>query len=184
MEAVRAQIRAAYKQKKQIKISIGEKDEDGKEAAIKLAEAHIAQVELKLDHAVIRAPASGYITRKNVNAGQVVQPGQPIMAVVPLDDLYITANYKETDLTRVRPGQIVTFKIDSYPGVRFEGRVESIMAGTGAAFSLLPPQNATGNYVKVVQRIPVKIKITGLDQGKYPLRIGMSVVPVILVEGS
>lgn len=182
LKAVNAQIKAAQKQKRQIKMSIGKKGENGKEAGILLAEARIAQVELQLQHTVITAPISGYITRKNVNVGQVVQAGQPLMAVVSLDNLYITANYKETELTNVRPGQKVVFKVDTYPGVKFNGRVESIMAGTGSAFSILPPQNATGNYIKVVQRIPVKIAILDYDKNKYPLRIGMSVVPVIYTE--
>jgi len=179
---VNAQINATRKQRKQVKLSIGEKDDGGKEAAIRLAEARIAQIELHLDHAVIRAPVSGYVTRSNVDMGEVVAPGQPLMAIVPLEDLWIVANYKETDLTRVRPGQKVVFKVDMYGGVKFKGIVDSIMAGTGAVFSVLPPENATGNYVKVVQRIPVKIKIVDADTEKYPLRIGMSVVPTILAE--
>lgn len=182
LKAVNAQIKAAQKQKRQIKMSIGKKGEGGKEAAILLAEARIAQVELQLEHTIITAPISGYITRKNVNVGQVVQAGQPLMAVVSLDDLYITANYKETELANVRPGQRVVFEVDTYRGVKFNGRVESIMAGTGAVFSILPPQNATGNYIKVVQRIPVKITILDYDKSKYTLRIGMSVVPVIHTE--
>ena len=104
------------------------------------------------------------------------------MAVVPLDDIWITANYKETQLERVKPGQKVRIIVDTYPGKVFYGKVESVQAGTGAVFSLFPPENATGNYVKIVQRIPVKII---LDQGTDPshnLRIGMSVVPTILVE--
>jgi len=180
--AVNAQIQAARKKRKQIKTSIGDKGPDGKEAAIRLAEAQIAAISLQLEHAVIKAPAKGYITRKNVEVGEVVAAGQPLMAVVDLDDIYITANYKETDITRVRPGLKVIFKVDTYPGVKFEGRVDSIMAGTGAVFSMLPPENATGNYVKVVQRIPIKIKFTNVDTDKYPMRLGMSVVPVILIE--
>lgn len=183
-KALHAQIGATRKQKKQIKSAIGPKDTEGKEAAIRLAEANIAQIQLQLDHAVIRAPIAGYVTRKNVNVGQVVAAGQPLMAIVSLEGLFITANYKETVLTLVKPGQPVEFKVDSYPGVTFHGKVASIMAGTGSVFSLLPPQNATGNYIKVVQRIPVKIDISGLDIKKYPLRVGMSVVPTILVKGS
>jgi len=182
-DGVNAQMNAGRKQKKQIGAAIGPKGEDGKEAAIRLAEAQIAKLELQLDHAVIRSPTSGYITRKSASVGQVIAAGQPIMAVVALDDVWIVANYKETDLTRVMPGQPVIFKVDTYPGVKFRGKVDSIMAGTGAVFSLLPPENATGNYIKVVQRIPVKIKMTDVDTKNYPLRVGMSVVPTILVEG-
>jgi len=183
-DGVNAQIDAGRKQKRQIGTAVGPKGPDGKVAAIRLAEAQIAQLELQLDHAVIKAPIAGYVTRKSISVGQVIAAGQPIMAIVSPGDMWITANYKETDLTNVRPGQPVVFKVDTYPGVKFRGEVDSIMAGTGAVFSLLPPENATGNYIKVVQRIPVKIKITDMDNDRYPLRIGMSVVPTILVQVS
>lgn len=181
-KAINAQITAADSQRQQIMATIGPRDKGGGEAAIRFAEASIAQIELKLGYAKIKAPTSGYITRKNVTVGEVVNEGQPIMSIVPLEDLYITANYKETQLTNVKPGMSVVFEVDTYPGVEFKGRVESIMAGTGSVFSLIPPQNATGNYIKVVQRIPVKIDLKEVDVGKYPLRIGMSVVPTILVN--
>ncbi|HUT55418.1 MAG TPA: HlyD family secretion protein [bacterium] len=181
-DAVNAQIAAAQNQRKQIEAVLGEPDAEGNEAAVQLAEAQVKRVELMLEHAAVTAPVAGYVTRKNVTVGQVVAAGQPIMSVVPLTGVHITANYKETDLTKVRSGQKVNFKVDTYPGVKFNGEVESIMAGTGAAFSLLPPENATGNYIKVVQRIPVRIKIVGADLAAHPLRVGMSVVPVILVE--
>ena len=102
------------------------------------------------------------------------------MAVVALEDEWVTANYKESQLTHVQPGQKVEFRVDAYPGRKFTGSVESIMAGTGAAFSLLPPENASGNYVKVVQRIPVRIAIDKTSDPKHLLRVGMSVVPSIL----
>jgi membrane fusion protein (multidrug efflux system) len=178
-----AQIRAAQRQIQQIQAAIGPQDGDGKVAAVRLAEAQVARLELNLDHTQIRAPVLGFITSKNVTVGQVVSPGQPLLAVVPLEGLWIEANYKETNLTHVRPGDPVVFKVDTYPGVKFHGEVESIMAGTGAVFSLLPPENATGNFIKVVQRIPVRIRILDGDAKKYPLRLGMSVVPVILVRG-
>jgi membrane fusion protein, multidrug efflux system len=182
-EASRAQIEAAVKQKEQIEAAIGPKGEDGKEAAIRMAEAQVSRLELMLDHTQIRAPILGYVTSKNVTAGQVVSSGQPLLAVVPLEGLWIEANFKETDLTHVRPGDPVVFQVDTYPGVKFRGEVESIMAGTGAVFSLLPPENATGNYIKVVQRIPVRIRILDGNAKKYPLRLGMSVVPTILIKG-
>jgi membrane fusion protein (multidrug efflux system) len=106
------------------------------------------------------------------------------MALVPLQDAWIVANYKESQLTHIRPGQKVEFTVDAYPGRRFTGRVDSIMAGTGAAFSLLPPENATGNYVKVVQRVPVKILIDSNSDPEHLLRVGMSVVPTVLVGRS
>ena len=137
---------------------------------------------LKKSYTVIYAPSSGYVTKKSVEAGNQIQAGQPLMAIVPLTDVWIIANYKETQLEMVKPGQKVVIKVDSYSGKKFSGKVESIMAGTGAVFSIFPPENATGNYVKVVQRIPVKIVLDpGTDPDKL-LRVGMSVEPVILVE--
>ncbi|MCM0082291.1 HlyD family secretion protein [Geomonas sp. Red32] len=137
---------------------------------------------LNLSYTKIYAPADGYVTRKSVEPGNRVQSGQSLLAVVPLEDSWITANYKESQLTHVRPGQKVSFKVDTYPGREFTGTVESIMAGTGAAFSLLPPENATGNYVKVVQRVPVRIAIDRASDPNAQLRVGMSVTPVIQVE--
>jgi membrane fusion protein, multidrug efflux system len=137
---------------------------------------------LRKSYTLIFAPSSGYVTKKSVEVGNQIQAGQPLMAVVELGDVWIIANYKETQLERVKPGQKVAIEVDSYPGKKFYGKVESIMAGTGAAFSLFPPENATGNYVKVVQRVPVKIVLDpGTDPNKL-LRVGMSVEPVILVE--
>lgn len=149
---------------------------------IKQKEAFLEAAILKHQYTKIYAPADGYITKKSVEVGNLIREGQPLMAVVPLDDIWIVANYKETQLEKVRPGQRVKIKVDTYPGKVFWGRVDSIMAGTGAVFSLFPPENATGNYVKVVQRIPVKIVIEeGTDRDNI-LRVGMSVVTTILVE--
>lgn len=145
-------------------------------------EASLKAETLRQGYTKIPAPADGYVTRKTVEVGNQIQPGQPLMAVVPLEDTWIVANYKETQLERVRPGQKVEIKVDSYPGKTFEGVVDSIMAGTGAAFSLFPPENATGNYVKVVQRIPVKIVLRKGTDPNHVLRVGMSVVPTIFVE--
>lgn len=153
-----------------------------REVEAQLARVHKAELNLK--YCDVKAPVDGYVTKKNVEAGRVVASGQPVLAVVPLapEDLWITANYKETQLEDVRVGQHVTIKVDTYSGVTLEGVVESIMAGTGSAFSLFPPENASGNYVKVVQRIPVRIRLTKTD-GIPPLRIGMSVVPTIHTNG-
>jgi membrane fusion protein (multidrug efflux system) len=152
---------------------------------VKLAKARLRQARLNLEYTKIKAPIHGLISKKNVEPGQVVGQGQPLMAVVPLDyaDLWITANFKETDLTRIKVGQPVKIAIDTYPGLKLKGRVNSLMSGTGAAFSLFPPENATGNYVKVVQRIPVKITID-TDQGpEHPiLRVGMSAVPTVFLD--
>lgn len=130
----------------------------------------------------ISSPSDGYVTKKSVEAGNLVQPGQPLMAVVPLDDIWVVANYKETQIENIRVGQRVDVRVDAYPGKVFGGRVDGIMAGAGAAFSLFPPENATGNFVKVVQRVPVKIVLDkGADSG-HVLRVGMSVVPTVFTK--
>ena len=152
----------------------------GKDAQIARRKAELEESRLNLSYTRIYAPADGYITRKSVEPGNNLQPGQPVMALAALDDAWVTANYKESQLTHVKPGQKVEFEVDTYPGQRFRGSVESIMAGTGAAFSLLPPENATGNYVKVVQRIPVRIAIDKTSDLDHRLRVGMSVVPAII----
>jgi membrane fusion protein (multidrug efflux system) len=136
--------------------------------------------QLNLGYTKIVSPADGYVTKKAVEDGNQVQAGQPLLAVVSLEGLYVVANYKETQLHAIRAGQRVRLRVDALPGREFTGRVESIMAGTGAAFSLFPPENASGNYVKVVQRIPVKILLDPQQPGAELLRIGMSVVPTIL----
>jgi membrane fusion protein (multidrug efflux system) len=151
-------------------------------AQVKLAEEQLRQAELNLGYTRIASPADGYITRKSVQTGNQVKDGQPLMAVVDLDNLYVVANFKETEMERIRPGQTVRITIDAYSGRVFTGKVDSIMAGTGVSFSLFPAENATGNYVKVVQRIPVKIALDpGADKDRV-LRVGMSVVPTVLAK--
>jgi membrane fusion protein (multidrug efflux system) len=144
--------------------------------AIKEAQAQLAQAHLNLGYTRITAKVNGYITKRQVEVGNWVQKGQPLMMLVPLktSQLWIQANYKETELTHMYLGQPATVYVDSYPGVKFKGRVDSIMAGTGSAFSLLPPENATGNWVKVVQRVPVKIVLVPPYPPNRPLRLGMS----------
>jgi membrane fusion protein (multidrug efflux system) len=151
-------------------------------STIKEKEAKKDAAQLNYSYTKIYAPVDGYVTKKSVENGNQIQAGQPLMAVVPLDDIYITANYKETQLEKVKPGQKVKFKVDTYSKKTFNGKVDSIMSGTGAVFSLFPPENATGNYVKVVQRIPVKIVLDKDTDKEHVLRIGMSVVPTILIE--
>lgn len=158
--------------------------ESTSKARIRKQQAALKENRLKLGYTNIVAPADGYVTRKGVEVGTTVQPGQALMAVVPLNNTWIIANYKESQLTHIRPGQQVNFRVDSYPGKTFKGTVDSIMAGTGAAFSLLPPENATGNYVKVIQRIPVKIRIDQNSDPRHLLRIGMSVEPTIMTGRS
>jgi membrane fusion protein (multidrug efflux system) len=190
-EVTVAQVKAAKERIKQLEASLETQKAVVKQtetslipqqAQIQQKEAILKGTELNLGYTKIYAPSDGYIAKRSVEVGNQIQPGQPLLAVVPLDDIWITANYKETQLERVKLGQKVKIIVDTYPNKVFHGKVESIQAGTGAVFSLLPPENATGNYVKIVQRIPVKII---LDQGTDPshnLRIGMSVVPTILVN--
>lgn len=154
----------------------------GNRAKVLQSQARLEEAHLQLSYTRITAPSDGYITRKGVEPGANIQAGQPLMALVPLQGAWITANYKEGQLTYIRAGQKVEFTVDAYPGRIFSGRVDSIMAGTGAAFSLLPPENATGNYVKVVQRVPVKIIIDNNTDPDHLLRVGMSVLPTVLVN--
>jgi membrane fusion protein (multidrug efflux system) len=151
-------------------------------AQVKLAKEQLEQSQLNLGYTTVVAPADGYVTRKSVQTGNQVKDGQPLMAIVNLDSLYVVANYKETEMERIRPGQEVEMTIDSFPGKEFKGKVDSIMAGTGVSFSLFPAENATGNYVKVVQRIPVKIVFQEGSDKEHLLRIGMSVEPVVLAK--
>ena len=150
----------------------------GAEAQVAQARAMVERARLDLEHTSVKAPVSGVVSKKTVEPGQVVQPGQPLMAIVPLDDIWVTANFKEAELRDIRPGQPVTIKVDAY-GRNYTGKVDSIAAATGARFSLLPPENATGNYVKVVQRVPVKIVFERGQDPDHMLRPGMSVVPTI-----
>ena len=149
---------------------------------MKEKEAKFRSEQLNSEYTKIYAPSDGLVTKKNVEAGNREQVGQPLLAIVALDDIWILANYKETQLEKLRPGQKVEIDVDTYPGETFYGRVDSIMAGTGAAFSLFPPENATGNYVKIVQRIPVKIVLDKKQKSSHALRVGMSVVPTVLID--
>jgi len=151
------------------------------------AEGEAAQAKLdiaqqNLEYTKIYAPSDGYVTKKSVEVGNQVQLGQPLMAVIALDDIWVVANYKETQLKNVRSGQQALIRVDTYPGKVFSGKVDSIMAGTGAAFSLFPPENALGNYVKVVQRVPVKIIFDKNTDKGHILRIGMSCTPTIITR--
>lgn len=143
--------------------------------------AAVQQAELNLSYTKIYAPESGYITKKSVEPGNFVQPGQVLMALVS-DRLWVTANFKETQLEHMRPGQLVTVNVDAYPQLKLRGHVDSIQSGSGARFSLLPPENATGNYVKVVQRVPVKIVIDDSPSPEYRLGPGLSVIPEVKVR--
>lgn len=149
---------------------------------VKQAEAALEAARLDLAYTKVTAPFDGIITHKTVHVGHRVQPGEPLMADVPTGRLYLTANYKETQLTYVRVGQKATVEADIYPGHTYHGHVDSISMGTGAAFSLLPPENATGNWVKVVQRVPVKVVLDEEPPTDKPLRLGLSVEVAIDVS--
>lgn len=151
------------------------------EARVRQAEAALKQAELNLEYTTVKAPTDGVVSRKSVEAGQVIQPGQPLMALVNLQDVWVTANFKETQLKSMRPGQKVVIVVDAL-GREFTGHVDSIAAATGAKFSLLPPENATGNYVKVIQRVPVRIFFEPGQDPNRTLRPGMSVTPTVRVQ--
>ena len=138
---------------------------------------------LQLSYAAVTSPLDGVVSRKAVEVGQLVQPGQQLMSVVPLSDIWVVANLKETQLRGVDPGDPVDIRVDSDPKTPHQGRVESISPATGAKFSLLPPDNATGNFTKVVQRVPVRIRFTGTNDPAHPLRPGMSVKVTIHTPG-
>ena len=135
-----------------------------------------------LRYTKIYSPVDGYVTKKSLEIGNQIKTEQPLMAIIGLRDIWLTANFKETQLKKVKKGQRVQIKVDTYPGKIFTGKVDSIMAGTGAAFSLFPPENALGNYVKVVQRIPVKIIFDQNTDQDHMLRLGMSCVPTIFTK--
>ena len=151
----------------------------GADARVAAARAARDQAALQLSYTRITAPANGVVSKKAVELGQLVQPGQPLMTVVPLEDVWVTANLKETETADVTPGDSADITVDAYKGVHFRGYVESLSPATGAKFSLLPPDNATGNFTKVVQRIPVRIHLDGPVDPAHMLRPGMSVVATI-----
>jgi membrane fusion protein (multidrug efflux system) len=153
-------------------------------ASIKEAQAKVDQAQLNLSYTKILSPITGIVSNKSVAVGENLSVGQSLMTIVPLTDLWVTANFKETQLKEMHPGQEVKIEVDALGGRKFTGVVKEIGGATGSSLSLFPPENATGNYVKVVQRIPVRINFTNLDQENkdYALRIGMSVEPVVRVK--
>ncbi len=153
------------------------------EARLKESQADLAFAELQLQYTEIRAPLTGVVSKRSVEVGQIVQMGQPLLAIVPLHEVWVLANLKETQLARIRPGQRAEVRVDGFPDKVFAGVVNSVAAGTGARFSLLPPENATGNWVKVVQRVPVKILLDAKELANpHTLRAGMSVAVSIRVK--
>ena len=152
------------------------------QARVKLAETALEQAELNLSYTQIKAPIDGFVSQRKAEMGQMAQAGQSLLAIVPLHNIWVTANYKENQLLDIQPGQKAVITVDAYGGRKYKGRVDSIAAATGARFSLLPPDNATGNYVKVVQRIPVKIVIEDEIDMEYPLRPGLSVIATVYTD--
>jgi membrane fusion protein (multidrug efflux system) len=151
-------------------------------AQLKMREAELHNAELQLSYTAITAPADGHVSKKNVQPGQYVAPGQQLIALVGSRKLWVVANFKETQLENLRPGQKVSIRVDAYPEKEFEGEVESISSGTGARFALLPPDNASGNFVKVAQRVPVRILFTGKPDNERKLAAGMNVVVEVRVK--
>ena len=163
------------------RVAMRSADAQAKLAKVEQARAQLAAAALNLSYTNILAPVDGVVTHKQVEDGQIVQQGQGLMVIVPLQDVWVTANFKETQLRKMRPGQKVYVEVDTY-GKTFPGRVDSISGATGAVVSLLPPENATGNFVKVVQRIPVKIVLDPIPPSVAVLRPGMNVDATVITK--
>jgi membrane fusion protein (multidrug efflux system) len=176
--AARASFEEAQANRDQVHISSAQAGSAS--AAVLQARANLEAAELQLSYTTIIAPVDGVVTKKNVQIGQIVQPGQSLMTLVPMSDVYVSANFKETQLAQVKAGQRADVYIDMYDQT-FEGVVDSVSNATGSRLSLLPPENATGNYVKIVQRIPVKILVKNLPEG-VALRPGMNVEATIFTK--
>lgn len=178
--AARRQIDAAAAQ-----VTVATRQVKAAEAVVTARRAAVAQANVTIGNLRLTAPVAGQVVNRQVNLGSYVAPGTQLMAIVP-DRLWVTANFKETQLQLMRIGQPVDIRVDAYPDVKFTGHVDSIQRGAGQAFALLPPQNATGNYVKVVQRVPVRIEFDhrqdSPDPRRYPIGPGMSVVPTVKVR--
>jgi len=170
------QARANHKQ-----VPIKQADAAAAVAAVAQAKANLEAAELQLSYTTVIAPVDSVVTKKSVEVGQIVQPGQSLLVLIPLQDIWVTANFKETQLAKVRPGQKAEIHVDMY-GETFSGHVDSIAGATGARLSLLPPENATGNFVKVVERIPVKILVDSIPPDKAILRPGMNVDATIITK--
>ncbi|MDI9848501.1 HlyD family secretion protein [Rhodoblastus sp. 17X3] len=186
MEQARAQVALAEAQVAQAspvpqRVGEIEKQIGQLQGAVQQAQARLDQAELNLSWTELRAPEDGWITKRNVELGNVVSPGQQLFAIVR-PERWVTANFKENQLNRMRLGQKVKIEVDAFPDLKLEGHVDSIQQGTGSKFTAFPPENATGNFVKVVQRVPVKIAIdSGLDPNA-PLPLGLSVVPTVALK--
>jgi len=176
-EAADAGLLAARKQVQAVQASW-----QGASARVLALRAAREQAALQLSFTRILAPVSGVVSRKSIDLGQYLQPGQTTMAVVPLDGVWVVANLKETEVEHVRVGDAVEATVDAYPAHKFHGHVESVSPATGAKFSLLPPDNATGNFTKVIQRSPVRVRIDGPADPQFPLRPGMSADVIVTTK--
>jgi membrane fusion protein (multidrug efflux system) len=170
LAAARAAVDVATRQLESFNAQIGQG-----EAALKAAEAKLRSAESDLQGVTIAAPVTGQVGDRTVRVGQYVQPGTRLMTVVPVQDLYLVANFKETQVGRMRPGQPVEISVDALPGAKVNGTIDSLAPGTGSEFALLPPENATGNFTKIVQRVPVRIRIAADEAIRQALRPGLSV---------
>jgi membrane fusion protein (multidrug efflux system) len=164
----------------QANLNAAERNTASAQAQTAVAKAAVEAARLQLSYTKVVAPQAGYATQKSVEVGTYVAVGQPLLVLVT-DQMFVLANFKETQLTHMRPGQPVTIRVDAYPGVEFHGHVDSIQAGTGPTFSLFPPENATGNFVKIVQRVPVKIVFDEPPDPDHRLVLGMSVQPRVRI---
>ena len=183
-DAAAAQLQALQKQQSAASSNIS-----AAQAGVRLAQARLAAAQASVDNAKLQlsytritAPMAGMVSRKQVEIGQLVQPGQPLLTIVSDTGVWVTANFKETQLADIRVGQPVDIEVDAYPGCAARGKVESLAAATGAKFALLPPDNATGNFTKVVQRVPVRVAVTQGCGQNQPLRPGMSVVAHVVTK--
>jgi membrane fusion protein (multidrug efflux system) len=179
VDQARAGVEQAWANHKQVPIK--QADAAAAVAAVAQAKANLEADELQLSYTTVVAPVDSVVTKKSVEVGQIVQPGQSLLVLIPLQDVWVTANFKETQLAKVRPGQKAEIHVDMY-GKTFPGHVDSIAGATGARLSLLPPENATGNFVKVVERIPVKILVDPIPPDKAILRPGMNVDATIITK--
>jgi membrane fusion protein, multidrug efflux system len=179
VDQAKSQVVSAHANIRQVSMKTA--DSQAKLAKAEQARAALEAAQLNLSYAEITAPIDGVVTHKQVEPGQIVQAGQGLLVVVPLQKVWVTANFKETQLKKMKPGQKAEVKVDSY-GKTFSGHVDSISGATGSVLSLLPPENATGNFVKVVQRVPVKIVLDAIPEGKTVLRPGMNVDATVITN--
>lgn len=166
-----------------LQVSILEADLKKAESVWDRTQAALAAAKLNLSYTRITVPIDGTVSHRSLRQGAFVNIGTPLLALVPLDKVYIEANFRETQLAKIHSGQTVTIRIDTLPGVILSGRVASLASASGASFSLVAPQNATGNFTKVVQRLPVRISINPGQTSSMQLRVGMSVQPTIEISG-